>query len=97
MPDGGDFAFENVAEEWFIVAVPSRHRLASQKRVPASELAGEKFVLFPRELAPGCYDAILRICSAAGFVAEVLHESNEISLSLGLIPAMGAVALFPHA
>lgn len=53
-------------------------------------------MLFPRSLAPGCYDAIQRICQAAGFTPAVVHESNDISVSLKLIPAVGAVTLFPE-
>ena len=96
VPDHGLFTFETVAEERFIAALPSTHKLASKKRVPIADLAHEKFVLFPRSLAPGCYDAIQRICQSAGFKPDVVHESNEISVSLGLIPVIGAVTLFPQ-
>jgi DNA-binding transcriptional LysR family regulator len=96
VPDEELFTFEPVAEERFIVAMPSAHRLASRKRVPSTELANEKFVLFPRALAPGCYEAVQRICRAAGFTPEVVHESNGVSVSLNLIPVIGAVTLFPE-
>jgi DNA-binding transcriptional LysR family regulator len=96
VPDDTAFDFEGVSEERFIVALPSSHRLASRKRVPCSELAEEKFVLFPRPLAPGCYDAVQRICQAAGFAPEIVHESNEISVSLSLIPVSGAISIFPE-
>jgi DNA-binding transcriptional LysR family regulator len=96
VPDPDRFVFQPVADERFIVALPSSHRLASRKRVPASELAKEKFALFPRALAPSCYDAILSICQAAGFTPEVVHESNRVALSLKMIPVVGAVALFPQ-
>jgi DNA-binding transcriptional LysR family regulator len=96
VPDDQLLAFERVAEERFIVALPSSHRLASRKRVPTVELMKEKFVLFPRGLAPGCYDAIQRICQAAGFTPEVVNESNSISISLNLIPVTGTVTLFPE-
>ncbi len=96
VPDQKLFAFDRVADERFIAAMPSNHRLASRKRVAAAELAQEKFVLFPRALAPGCYDAIQRICEAAGFTPKVLQESNSVSVSLGLIPSLGIVALFPE-
>jgi DNA-binding transcriptional LysR family regulator len=96
VPDHEQFTFDSVAEEPFVAALPSTHRLASRKRVPAAELAKEKFVLFPRPLAPGCYDAIQRICQSAGFVPQIMHESNEISVSLQLIPVLGAVTLFPE-
>jgi DNA-binding transcriptional LysR family regulator len=96
IPNHERFIFDAVAEERFIVALPSTHRLASKKRVRIAELAQEKFVLYPRRLAPGCYDAVQRICQSAGFVPQVVHESNEISLSLTLIPILGAVTLFPE-
>ena len=96
VPDQSLFSFERVADERFIVALPSDHRLASKQKVPSVELASEKFVLFPRALAPSCYDAIQRICQAAGFTPEVAHESNGVSVSLRLIPAVGAVTLFPE-
>ncbi len=96
VPDGALFTFDRVNEERFIVALPSSHRLASRKRVPCAELAGEKFVLYPRTLAPGCYDAVQQICQAAGFTPEIVHESNEISVSLSLIPVSGVVTLYPE-
>jgi DNA-binding transcriptional LysR family regulator len=96
VPDHALFSFDRVADEHFVAALPATHRLASRKRVPPAELAKEKFVLFPRALAPGCHDAIQRICQAGGFTPEVVHESNEISVSLQLIPAVGAVTLFPE-
>jgi DNA-binding transcriptional LysR family regulator len=96
VPDHELLAFERVADERFIAALPSSHRLVSRRRVPTAELMNEKFVLFPRGLAPGCYDAIQRICQAAGFTPEVVHESNGISISLSLLPVLGAVTLFPE-
>ena len=42
------------------------------------------------------YDAVQEILRAAGFTPEVVHESNEISVSLSLIPAAGVVTLFPE-
>ncbi len=96
VPDDELFTFEKVAEERFIVALPSSHKLAARKRVPAGELAKEKFVLYPRELAPGCFDAVQRICQAANFTPQVVHESNEIAVSLKLIPVIDAVTLFPE-
>jgi DNA-binding transcriptional LysR family regulator len=95
IPDDESFVFEEVGEDRFIVAMPSSHRLASRKNVRCSDLAGEKFVLYPRALAPGCYDAVQQICRAAGFTPDIAHESNEISVSLSLIPVAGVVTLYP--
>jgi len=62
IPAGTSLAFEPMGEDRFVVALPSTHRLASRKRIASSELAQEKFSLYPRKLAPGCYDAVLEIC-----------------------------------
>ena len=96
VPDDMMFTFEQVGEEHFVVALPSSHKLAAKKRVPLSQLAEEKFALYPRSLAPGCYDAVHEICKAAGFAPKVVHESNQISVSLSLIAASGAVTLYPE-
>src|SRR5579863_7910952 len=95
-PDDPFLMFQRVADERFIVAMPSAHRLAGKKRVPCEDLATENFALYPRWAAPGCYEAIQQICRAAGFSPHVVHESNEISVSLGLIAASGSVSLFPE-
>jgi DNA-binding transcriptional LysR family regulator len=95
VPDDAMFTFDRVGEEHFVVAMPSSHRLASRRRVQCSQLAEEKFALYPRSLAPGCYDAVQQICRAAGFTPEVVHESNEISVSLSLIASSGVVTLYP--
>jgi DNA-binding transcriptional LysR family regulator len=90
------FAFEPVGEDRFILALPDSHPLAARKRVRLSELKKERWVFYPRHLAPACYDAVHRICEAGGFRPEVVHESNGVSVSLSLIPALGAVTLFPE-
>jgi|SRR5215472_1067858 DNA-binding transcriptional LysR family regulator len=90
------FIFDRVADERFIVALPSAHRLARIRKVPVADLAREKFVLFARALAPSCYDAIQHICEAAGFKTNVAYDSNSVAVSLNLIPATGAVTLFPE-
>jgi DNA-binding transcriptional LysR family regulator len=96
VPDRELFTFETVKQERFIAALPSSHKLASKKRLPVAELKNERFLLFPRRLAPGCYDAIQHMCRVAGFCPDVVHESNEIAVSLSLIPGLEAVALFPE-
>lgn len=96
VPEAERFTFEPVGEDRFILALPDSHPLAARKRVRLTELKKEHWVFYPRHLAPACYDAVQRICEADGFRPEVVHESNGISVSLSLIPALGAVTLFPE-
>ena len=96
VPEQERFAFEPVSEDRFILALPDSHALASRKRVRVTELKKERWVFYPRHLAPACYDAVHRLCEASGFRPDVVHESNGISVALRLIPALGAVTLFPE-
>ena len=77
-------------------ALPDSHVLTSRKRIRIIELKNERWVFYPRHLAPACYDAVYRMCGASGFRPEVVHESNGVSVSLSLIPALQAVTLFPE-
>jgi DNA-binding transcriptional LysR family regulator len=96
VPEAERFAFEPVGEDRFIVALPDAHPLSAQKRVRLTELKKERWVFYPRHLAPACYDAVQRICDEGGFRPDVVHETNDISVSLRLIPALGVVTLFPE-
>ena len=96
VPEQEHFTFEPVGEDRFILALPDSHELASRKRVRLADLKNERWLLYPRDLAPACYDAVVRMCEASGFRPDVIHESNGVSVSLSLIPALRAVTLFPE-
>lgn len=96
VPEQEHFTFEPVGEDRFILALPDSHALASRKRVRLAELKKERWIFYPRHLAPACYDAVVRMCDASGFRPDVIHESNGVSVSLSLIPALRAVTLFPE-
>jgi DNA-binding transcriptional LysR family regulator len=53
--------------EVFRVAVGEQHRLADRAEIELSELQDERFEFWPREMAPGYYDAVEEACHAAGF------------------------------
>ncbi len=64
-------AFEALCREANVVVVGRGHRLARRRHVALGELAGETLELWPRELAPAYYDAVLADCHAAGFEPAV--------------------------
>lgn len=43
------------------------HRLADMDPIPLASLENETLLLFPRELAPGCYDRVIAACEKSGF------------------------------
>ena len=74
------------------LAVGDRHPLAEAASVELPRVAGERFELWPREMSPGYYDAILAACRAAGFDPE-LDEHAAGSTVWGFIAQGRGVGL----
>src|SRR5262249_55961401 len=60
-----------VRREVIRLAVGERHRLAGRDQVELASLRKERFELWPREMSPGYYDAIMAACRSAGFEPTV--------------------------
>jgi DNA-binding transcriptional LysR family regulator len=88
-------ASEVVISEQLVAALPPHHSFASRARLTLSALAGEVFVLPPRETVPVFHDAVLKACRAAGFVPHAIHEADHLHMVLGLVAAGAGVALVP--
>ena len=56
-----------IRHEPFRVAVGVQHPLADRAEIQLSELHDERFEFWPREMAPGYYDAVEEACHASGF------------------------------
>ena len=78
-----------------LMAVLPASRQVKAKRVRVSDLANERFVLFPREEAPGMFDTILGMCNAAGFSPRIENEPNMMQTMLSLIEAEEGVSIMP--
>jgi DNA-binding transcriptional LysR family regulator len=59
-----------IRNEPFCIAVGAQHQLAGQKQAALSALRHERLELWPREMAPGFYDAVVGACHDAGFEPE---------------------------
>jgi DNA-binding transcriptional LysR family regulator len=64
-----------VRREDFVVAAATDHPLAEREHVALCEFAGEVLQVWPREMSPGYYDAVLAACRAAGFEPEVAEKA----------------------
>ncbi|MBW4696894.1 MAG: LysR family transcriptional regulator [Aphanocapsa lilacina HA4352-LM1] len=93
--DEPDLVFEPVMEEAFLAALPATHPLARRRKVVLSELASEPFILFPREVAPACFDIIYQLCREAGFVPSVQHLTSDLNLCLTLVASGVGVTVAP--
>jgi DNA-binding transcriptional LysR family regulator len=64
------FRNRTVRRERLRVALGDGHPLAGSTGIELSELRDQRFEIWPREMAPGFYDAVVGACRAAGFEPE---------------------------
>jgi DNA-binding transcriptional LysR family regulator len=86
---------EPIRREPLVVLMPRAHSLARATSIALSSLAGEEFVLFPRELAPRLHDVFVAIYRRAGFEPRLRRESFHAGWDLGILADLAAVALAP--
>lgn len=85
-----------VQRERFVAALPARHRLAAARGPLAmSELAGESFVMVPREIAPGLYDIVTGLAARAGFSLNVAQEAIQMQTVVSLVSSGLGAAVVP--
>jgi DNA-binding transcriptional LysR family regulator len=98
-------AYLPVAREPLVVAMPAA--LSARTGGPAAddwcdapvslrELAEVPLVVFPRQLAPGFYDAIMDCYGAAALVPHVGQEAIQMQTIVSLVSAGMGIALVPR-
>jgi DNA-binding transcriptional LysR family regulator len=66
-----DLRQRTIRREVVRVAVGEHHRLGDWEQIDLGSLRNETLELWPREMAPGYYDAIIAACHSAGFEPKV--------------------------
>jgi len=95
-PVSGEFEHIVMQRERFVVALPARHRLArSRGKLALSELAGDPFVMVPREIAPGLYDIVTALAARAGFSLNVAQEAIQMQTVVSLVSSGLGAAIGP--
>ncbi|WBO22936.1 LysR family transcriptional regulator [Sphingomonas abietis] len=84
-------------EEPMVAALPSAHPAAARGVLALSELAGEAFVLTPRDMGPSIFDAAVVACRTAGFEPELGQSAPQIASVLAFVAAELGVSLVPAA
>ena len=85
-----------VQRERFVIALPSKHRLAAKKgKVSLRELAGEPFVTIPREIAPRLYDIGTQLAAQAGISLNVAQEAIQMQTVVSLVSSGLGAAIVP--
>lgn len=85
-----------LVRERLYLAVHDSHRLAAHRSVALSNLAGERFVTFPRQRVSLLFDHIAALCRTAGFELEVAEEAVQFTTILGMVAGNAGVAIIPE-
>jgi DNA-binding transcriptional LysR family regulator len=94
-PVAADLEHLVVQSEKFVVALPSRRAVQWRGRVAMRDLAGEAFVMVPREIAPGLYDIVAGLAARAGFSLRVAQEAIQMQTVVSLVSSGLGVAIVP--
>jgi DNA-binding transcriptional LysR family regulator len=85
-----------VQRDRFVAALPARHRLAAAKgKLAVSALAGEPFVMVPRDIAPGLYDIVTGLAARAGISFNVAQEAIQMQTVVSLVSSGLGAAIVP--
>jgi DNA-binding transcriptional LysR family regulator len=94
--EAGNLEHVVVQRERFVAALPARHpAAASRARLAMSSLAGEPFVMVPREIAPGLYDIVSGLAARAGFSLNVAQEAIQMQTVVSLVSSGLGAAIVP--
>ncbi|KAB8036364.1 LysR family transcriptional regulator [Janthinobacterium aquaticum] len=90
-----DITLTELRRDPLMLVLPTAHRLAAQETIAIADMAGEDFVMYPKDAGTGIYLQILRLCRAAGFTPHVAQEANEASTIIGLVAAGCGISVLP--
>jgi DNA-binding transcriptional LysR family regulator len=84
-----------ILKEPFVAAVAATRDIARRAGIELADLAGQPFILFPRNVAPSLHDEIQAAFHQAGFTPDVIMEAQEWLTILGLVESDLGVTLVP--
>lgn len=83
-------------DEPTLIALPKGHRFTHVSRLHLSRLADEPLIIFPRELGPGFYDAILAAYQNAGVTPPLGQQAPQIAGTIPLVAAGLGISVVPQ-
>jgi DNA-binding transcriptional LysR family regulator len=91
------FGATTVLVEPLVLALPAGH-LAATKRAPRfADIGGEPIVIFPRDIAPSLFDAVVSFYRAQGVTPRIAQEAIQMQTIVNLVSAGMGVAWVPQA
>lgn len=93
-PNHPELDYVTVATEYFVVLMPSDHRLAREQSIDVRELAKETFI-GGSDIAGPMRRAIEDYLAANGLNIEPAHRVHNLTMAMSLIASTRGVALLP--
>lgn len=91
----GELAYEPIRREPMLALLAQSHPLAANAELALRDLADERFLMFPRDLAPRLYDSMVGLCRQAGFEPIASGDSFHSGWELQILSDVDVVALAP--
>ena len=86
---------QTLVSEPFMACLPAGHALAGLRTLKVRQLAGERMVLFSRQVSPDYHQQIWQICQSEGFTPELHHEVRHWLSVLSMVSLRQGVSLVP--
>lgn len=82
--------------EPLVMALPASHAAAVRPVLRLADVAGEPLVIFPRQIAPSLYDAVLAAYRAHGATPQIGQEAIQMQTIVNLVSAGMGLAWVPE-
>jgi DNA-binding transcriptional LysR family regulator len=93
VPESADLVHQLLERLPLGVALPTGHRLARRRTIPARELTGEMLIWVARSAEPQLHDEVISALRAAGYVPGATQHPPTVDTSLNLVAAGLGVSL----
>lgn len=91
----GEFSYQAIRSEPVLALLAESHPLADKPGLELRDLADERWLMFPRELAPRLYDALVNLCRQVGFEPLPSGDSFHSGWELKILADFEVAALAP--
>ncbi|GCL63287.1 LysR family transcriptional regulator [Pseudaquabacterium pictum] len=91
------FAAWPALTEPLVMALPASHPAAARPVLHLADVAAEPLVIFPRQIAPSLYDALLAAYRARGATPQIAQEAIQMQTIVNLVSAGMGLAWVPEA
>ena len=91
----GEFSYQAIRSEPVLALLAESHPLADKEGLALRDLAEERWLMFPRELAPRLYDALVNLCRQVGFEPLPSGDSFHSGWELRILTDFEVAALAP--